>query len=142
MTDDILVKIKQRDHFKSIHDTEHYRLARNACVNLIKQSKIDYYKSCIENNKGDSKKLWKYIRELAPKDCKLTPSIINDGNKIITNLQDISECFNTFFSSIVEKYLPEQNKSPNLGKLQNFISSKLSTNYTFSIPLMQVDKVE
>ncbi len=142
MTDDILHKMAQRDHFKSINDTDQYRKSRNECVKMIQESKVAYYKSCIENNQGDSKKLWKYLRELSPKEAKDIPSNIKEGDKIITEPSDICEHFNSFFTSIVKKYLPQQTKSPDLTKLQNFITSRLDKNTTFVIPQIAVVDVE
>ncbi len=47
ITNEILENIAQRDHFKSLHNEERYKVARNQCVNLVRNSNITYYKACI-----------------------------------------------------------------------------------------------
>ncbi len=55
ITNEIRENNAQRDHFKTLHDEERYCVARNHCVNLVRNAKITYYKACVESNKGDSK---------------------------------------------------------------------------------------
>ena len=137
MTDDILKEMSQRDHYKSIGDDVSYRATRNKIVDMIQQAKTEYYKTLIEQNQSNSKKLWSYLRELFPKDSKPLPSSIIDDDKKLTDPQDIANSFNEFFTLIVNKYIPnDQSDLPDFSKLQNFIDSKISPDTLFSIPLM------
>ncbi len=99
-------------------------------MNLVRNAKLTYYNACIESNKGDSKKLWQYLRDLVQKENKTLPSNLKVGNKIITNPTEISE------------YLPEPNENiPSFTKFQEFIVSKIHPHDTFSIPQLSVDEV-
>ncbi len=112
-------------------------------MNLVRNAKVTYYKACIESNKRDSKKLWQYLRDLVPKEKKTLLSNLKVDIKIITDPTEISECFNTFFTSIVEIYLPKLTRNiPNFAKLQEFIASKIQPHDTFSIPQLSVDEVK
>ena len=124
MTDEILQSMSQRDHFKSINDMDQYKTARNHCVTFIKEAKITYYKTCIEQNKENLKKLWKYIRELAPGETKTTPLNLIEDNNIIWNAKGIADCFNDYFSSIVQQYLPLHRLLPNFAKLEVLLIPK------------------
>ncbi len=66
MTYEIIQCMSQRDHFKSINDTVNYKTYRNRCFSLIRDAKTTYYKTCVEDHKGDSKKLWQYLRDVIP----------------------------------------------------------------------------
>ena len=64
MTNEIMQCIALRNHFKSLNDMVNYKTLRNRCVSLIRNAKTNHYQTCIESDKGDSKKLWQYLRDV------------------------------------------------------------------------------
>lgn len=62
-------------HFKSVvSDMVNYKIARNRCDSLVRNTKWPYFKTCIGNRKGDSRNLWGYLKDLAPSNIKSTSS--------------------------------------------------------------------
>ena len=43
---------------------EEYKSKRNAFVNLFKKNKCIYYEKKIDENKYNSKKMWKYLKDI------------------------------------------------------------------------------
>ncbi len=58
------------DHFKQKGEEEWYKVERNRAVDMIDKAKTDYYSTMINANKNNSKKLWRYMNEIAPKEKK------------------------------------------------------------------------
>jgi hypothetical protein len=141
MTHDILECMRDRDHCKSVKDYVAYKILRNKCVSLIRQAKTIFYQSCIKNSKGDSSKLWKHIKDLAPNSLKTAPATLKDGDATITSTPDLCEMFNNYFSTVVNQYLPESNQAPDFRKLNDFVKSKISEDTVLSIPLLTCDEV-
>ena len=58
----------------------------------------------LEENNGDSESFWRSVKKILP-DAKLKsiPTSIKADDKIITDKQSISELFNSFFTSVVNK---------------------------------------
>ena len=114
---------------------------------MITASKTEYYKTLIETNQGNSKKLWQYLRDIIPKCAKQLSSSLIDGTKKLTDPQDIAEKFNDFFTSIVLKYIPQsqlnsdENTLDNHTLLKNFVQTKIGPDIKFSIPLIPEDTV-
>ncbi len=79
---------------------------------MIKQAKTEYYTNVIEQNKSNSKMLWDYLRQIAPKDSKQLPSSVKDDDTKLNDRQDIANSFNDFFTMIVDKYVPSVNDTP------------------------------
>ena len=58
----------------------------------------------LEENSGDSESFWRSLKKILP-DAKLKsiPTSVKADDKIITDKQSISELFNFFFTSVVNK---------------------------------------
>ena len=57
-----------------------------------------YFKNKVAENRHDPKKLWRLIRELDGKNaCKVKWQLI-DGDKVVTDKQQIAEMFNSYFT--------------------------------------------
>ena len=141
MTHDILECMRQRDHCKSVKNYTAYKILHNKCVSLIREAKTTYYQSCIINSKGDSSKLWKHIKDLAPTSLKRAPTTLKDGDTTITSTPDLCETFNNYFSTVVNQYLPESNQAPDFRKLIYFVKSKITEDTVLSIPLLTCEEV-
>jgi hypothetical protein len=71
LDDEILTAIGERDEFKKTlqkgqiqRDT--FKAARNKVVRLVEKAKKDHIVNEIENNKFDSKALWKTLKNIFP----------------------------------------------------------------------------
>ena len=85
-------------------DLATYRLLRNKVSATLKLSEENYSRSSLEENSGDSGSFWRSVKKILP-DAKLKsiPTCIKAEVKIITDKQSISELFNSFFTSVVNK---------------------------------------
>ena len=69
LTDNIRNHMKRRDYhhakalkLKTTKQWSAYRTLRNKTTSLIRAAKRDYYSNLIDENKGDSSKLWKSLK--------------------------------------------------------------------------------
>ncbi|CAB4032557.1 Hypothetical predicted protein [Paramuricea clavata] len=109
----------------------------------IKDAKTTYYKTCVEDHKGDSKKLWQYLRDIIPTNLKTAPSSLrnNSNNSSISDPEDMCEHFNNFFSTIVNQYVAVQQFSSNFDKLSEMVNSRINSDDAFSIPQLTEEEV-
>ena len=115
----VVQKIRLRDFVKRQFDVTRdneiwlqFKKARNECNNAIKQAKHNYFITNIAAARKDLSKTWKLINELSSRKVSEVSGVkkINlDGNDI-TNSADISDAFNSYFTSIGESLA---NKIPN-----------------------------
>ena len=82
-----------------------YKIYKNKLTELIKKTKIDYYKSLIENKCQSSKELWQSVKKI----CNEKPKVNNSFNfmKLIngdmtTDQTLISNCFIEYYSKVGE----------------------------------------
>ena len=82
---------------------ELYRLSRNKINNLIEKSKKKYYQRYFSDCGKNSKKVWNGINSLI---CGVknieTISCIKNGSKVETDLQNISNTLNTYYSKVAQ----------------------------------------
>ena len=95
---------KAEDQARKQHLHEKFKIYRNSLANLTRQSKQNYYKKYLEENKTNFIKVWKGIKEiiLINKSNKTQPTYLKIENKNINN-KKISEEFNSLFGTIAEK---------------------------------------
>ena len=85
-------------------DLAAYRPLRNKVSARLKRAKESYSRSLLEENSGDSESFWKAVKKILPDaKQKSIPTCIKADDKMITDKQSISELFNTFFTSVVNK---------------------------------------
>ncbi len=142
INDKILERMSQRDNLKEFGNEKSYRITGNRTNELIEKAKTEFYTILINENQSNSKKLWDYMNELAPKDSKQTPSSLEvDGHKI-TDPLEIGNSFNNLFTSILQTYIPfNEYALLDLTNLRNFVKSKIEPSDMFSIPIMSEDQV-
>ena len=80
---------------------------------LIREAKIHYYKNDFDKVKSDIKKTWGKINEILNRSRKggELPNYFFDGDKTISNDNDIANLFNNFFCGIGPK-LAQSIKGP------------------------------
>ena len=129
LNDEILTAIGERDEFKKTlqkgqiqRDT--FKAARNKVVRLVEKAKKYHIVNEIENNKFDSKALWKTLKTFsltkATKSGKVK-SLEKDGTMYATP-EEISNLFNEHFVAVANNII-ESNNSTYLEftKLENFV---------------------
>ena len=115
---------------------------------MIEKAKRNYFKSSIQNNKGNVKSIWKLIKSLGGnnKPSRLPEFLIGECNKVLRNSCElIAEAFNIHFTSIASKIKSSLSAINNfdLSKLKQFVISKLSPNKSaFSLPPITCEFVE
>ena len=136
ITSHVVQKIRERDYLKRQFDITRddeiwlqYKKARNETNNTIRQAKQNYFITNIEAARKDPRKTWRLVNDLNSRKVSDVTSVkkVNlDGNEI-TNAAEISDAFNSYFTSIGEKLankIPSSNVNP--------VSYIQSTNTEFS----------
>lgn len=112
LMDELRALIMQRNfhHKKALKsgsesDWQVYWSLRNLVTSRIRQAKKHYYSNLIEENKNDSRKLWKAIKyAISTHVCSSqVQSLMIDGEDI-TDPASISAGFGTFSSSIIAQW--------------------------------------
>ena len=146
MTSEILAGIRQRDQLKlharsGVIPWETFTRQRNKITTQIKQAKQNYFKREIYQNKHDSRKLWKLMKDAADLNKnKATPNKILDNTDLITDPKKIANIFNSHFSQIANTIINETaHHQPNFDALRNFVDTRLCKDHQFTIPPMTAE---
>ena len=109
----LLTAIHERDYLKKIASrTEKnspewgtYQKKRNFVIKLKDRLKKEYYQKTLDDNKSQSRKLWKTLKTLVPdsKQSNFTPHSLSHNNKEISDKNEIASIFNSFFATIGSK---------------------------------------
>ena len=88
---------------------QQYKSSRNRTNNQIKRGKSQYFTDNLETNKNNLKSTWKLINELNSRNASnhKTISNIKVGDETINSPKDISETFNSHFTSVGENLASE-----------------------------------
>ena len=105
---------REKDSVKKVDYHNQFKVLRNQVTFEIRNSKVHYIKYFFENNKNDSKKVWKGIRSLITlknKSSRKVNSLTVNG-QTISNATTISNIFNNYFIDIgpsLSKNIPSCN---------------------------------
>lgn len=122
INDEIKVMIKDRNRLyeraiitKSDKNWNEYKLARNKIVQKIRETKDQYFKTQIDNNRGNSKKLWKNLKPLLPnkKERSHSSSILFDHEEIFDSTL-IANKFNQYFLTSINELVDSIVRSNNV----------------------------
>ena len=94
-----------------------FKLYRNKLNHLLRVSKRNYYSNYFETNVGNSRKIWKGIKNLVHIKSKSyqTPEVINDNGCELTDVKSIANAFNDYCSNVgcnLANNIPKMDKSP------------------------------
>ena len=112
VTEDLIKSIRKRDYLKKVAsrsknemDWQNFKQQRNFVINLKNRLKNQYFQNKIDDNKDNSKKLWKTLNTLIPNDKKSNniTHFLTDEGKEISDKKEIAETFNRFFSTVGSK---------------------------------------
>ena len=87
---------------KSVYYHTKFKLYRNKLNHLTRISKINYYKNYFRHNKSHIKNIWKGIKQIISlkSSSYSIPSKILVGNNPISDVSQIANSFNVFFTNI------------------------------------------
>ena len=121
-----------------------YSQAKNKTTNLIRKSKRKYFREKIDENKGNSRGIWKASRTLSgtiksPVDIK---ELITE-NGIVSDKTSIANTLNHYFTNVVEQISEGNDYSDEYddSKLRSFVLSRLSADATFTIPEITIEQI-
>ena len=105
MTRDSLLKKFHSEKRRRSAIYDQYKFYRNRVVDLIRQSKSNYYVKFFNDNLKNSKKIWNGIHELTAtkKRSDVTKISLDIAGELTSNPKIIAESFNNYFSQIAEK---------------------------------------
>ena len=153
---EILEAIEERDKAfklyvknKNVDNFNYFKSLRNKVQDLVKSAKSNYFSSVIEENKHDSKSLWKTLKNLGLpskkasniSNCNISLNV--DGNVCFEKMS-IAETFNRYFTTIACKLVDKLPKSTGLyGEIfvTNFYSKFGVRLNCFSFSLMTEGKI-
>ena len=143
MTSSVLKQLHLRDNWlktarrsNNADDWFNYRAARNKAVAMIRSAKRKFFCNAFEENKGNSRGIWKTIRTLTGSGKNRRDiNSINIGEAVIDDKKLMAQHFNAHFSSIADRLrstLPQVPSDPS--KLQDFVRSRKSPDTSYVIP--------
>lgn len=133
---DRLYKIYQDDP-NNINLKTEFLNYRNKLNELIKVTKINYYKSKIAKNNGNSKKLWNIIKEISNCERKdnLIKEIKTESGTITSNDEEKANIFVNYFTNVGKNLATQIKKT-------YFIPPRQSTNFSFFLAPTNKREVE
>ena len=100
---------------KSYQNMINYKKQRNFCNRLNKKERKNYYSNLELNKITDNKAFWKTMKPLfSDKGCDRSKISLIDNDKVITDDQDISNLFSSYFKEVADSIVLETNQ--NLGE--------------------------
>lgn len=95
--------------FKQTRSEEHwreYKVNRNKISQVTRAKRKSYYEKMIDENKYDSKKMWRTIKELVTNDCRnKIPNGIQFENFIAHGDEKIANCFNNYYIESIQEII-------------------------------------
>ena len=116
----IMKRSKLRNKFlksRNLSDRKNYTSQRNLCKKLLKSTKRTYFNNLDIRKVTDNRTFWKTVVPLFSNKFSKSEKInLTEGNKTISNDDELCQVFNNFFSKIVDEL-----KIPNISnyKLDN-----------------------
>ncbi len=106
-------------------DFEIYKSARNRAKYLIKSKKISFYRDTIQENKGNSKKMWATLKSLGlPSRKGNNPDIcLKKGDEIVFDQKANANMFKDFYTNLAEDLVKK------LPKAKGKFGKKIVENY-------------
>ena len=110
LNSDIKKKMSKRDflHRKAlrtnaISDWEIYKQSRNEVTKMVRKAKEIHCKQSVAQSTGDSKRMWKALKDILPQKTSPSPSSITVDDEVCVSNIDIADGFNKYFTGIVDK---------------------------------------
>ena len=119
-----------------------YKRYKNKLTNILRVCKKEYYNKQIENNKGNSKGLWRVLNKIIRKGSSKPkyPDHFINGSKCLNKMDEIANGFNNFFVNIgpnLAKTIPQPS---NMG-LGDFIESNPNSMFLSPVREDEVNEI-
>ena len=116
--------------------TEKYKACQNTLNRLLRLAKRNYYHSILNEHKGNSRKVWQVVNELAftKNRARLFPSkLVTSDDHTITDEETIAEEFKSYFVDIRKSMADAI--SPGSACNFNFSATNKNSNSLFLAPI-------
>lgn len=147
----MIKQLHVRDHllnvvrrFDNADDWANYRTERNKAVSALRSAKSEFHNSSFEENKNNTRIIWKAIQTLtgSKRNAKEVKKI--DGRDM-KDFMEMAACFNAYFSTIADKLREGLRQiSFDFPKLSNSVNSRKGLDVVFSVPAItsvEVNKI-
>ena len=138
-----LIRLKHK--FIKINSTYNeylYKKTKREYQKMIRKEKNNYYKTKIENCRGDSHKIWQTINELLNRKCNKgsvkNDIIINKGNSYKTDFE-IAQFMNKYYKNIAIEI--EDNLEKSNFKYEYYLNKSPQTNECFEIQSVTEEEI-
>ena len=88
---------------RSLYHWQMYRSLRNHINRLEKRLKSEHFCKMIDENKNDSSRMWKSLKDALPRSANHSVSVIKSGKKVLSKPVQVAEVFNKHFTTIGQK---------------------------------------
>lgn len=114
INEDIKRAMKERDNMyeaakitNDILKWDRYKIKRNEVCSMLRRAKKVHYFNKIDENRGDSKKMWKVLKGMiSDKDKQVIPEILTiNGEEVNTDNLDIANKLNSYFIKSIEEII-------------------------------------
>ena len=110
MTKALRKAIMRRSKLKNLYNKNrtifswgNYKSQRNYCVNLLRRSKINYFKNLNMKDLTDNKKFWRSIKPyFSKKGANSNKLMLKENEDIVSDEKELAEIMNTFFINITK----------------------------------------
>ena len=139
----IMKRSKLRNKFlksRNLSDRKNYTSQRNLCKKLLKSTKRTYFNNLDIRKVTDNRTFWKTVVPLFSNKFSKSEKInLTEGNKTISNDDEMCRVFKKFFSKIVDAL-----KIPNISnyKITQMIHSKKRSDILEITLVLQIQKVK
>ena len=139
----IMKRSKLRNKFlksRNLSDRKNYTSQRNLCKKLLKNTKRTFFNNLDIRKVTDNRTFWKTVVPLFSNKFSKSEKInLTEGNKTISNDDELCRVFNNFFSKIVDElkipnisnYKIDNTNDPLKEALRYFENHPSITNFTF-----------
>ena len=124
--------IKFKDILLKNQKLNEYKVLKHRITELIRISKQNYYRNYFTDNNNNLRKIWIGIKEVISIKSKNQESIncILQGDKTISNPNEIANSFNTYFSTIADNLLKDRKFQGNKS-FTDFLTNPLPNSFAF-----------
>ena len=122
---------------------EKFKNYRNKLNRTIVMSKRSHFQQKIQQNQGNTKKLWKTLNEIVnrkPYRQKSDLQIVNNSGQLIKDSKQVSNLMNTYFASVGEKL--SANITPPVNTNTNYLTGVNKVNDSMFLKLFTVNEME
>ena len=141
---EIIHEMHYRDRLKANGLWNDYKKSRNRVTNMIKQYKSKHYIRGIQDARGNSKKMWKLVKDITGRGTNTGHIILETNNEHIVEPKQITNVLNQHFLNVTEKVtvsLPKDESYKTPDELVTWISDRLPNAVKFDIPLITENEV-